>query len=417
MNQLNQDKVQPSLLVLCQLFYPELVSTGQTLTELCTELARLGWNIEVVCAAPTIVKSAAPVPSDMVYENVKIHRVWATRFPKLSLAGRVINQLTYSISTILFLIFRSNDRPILVLTNPPFLPFACLVARVFRPKLRFTLLVFDVYPDTAIHLGMLAKHGWTAKIWEKLNILSFRAAKKVIVIGRCMRDVILAKGQRAGLDLTSKLEFIHIWADDQMIQDSEPQLPTVFRGRDLEDKFIVLYSGNMGRFHDVETILEAAVRLKDHPQIRFAFIGEGAKKKSVLDAIERHSLTNCIVDTYVPKEELGCLLRSAHVGMATLMLGQEGLSVPSKTLGLMAAGVPVTAIMSANSEIALLAEEAGFGVVIPPGDVEKLVQTLEGLFAKPELCHAMGKAGAAIVKERLSLRKAAEAYSRVLGIV
>lgn len=417
MNQIPPEAPRSSLLVLCQLFYPELVSTGQTLTELCTQLSQSGWDIEVVCAPPTIVKATTPVPPDLVYEGVKIHRVWATHFPKLSLFGRIINQLTYSISTILFLITRSHNRPILVLTNPPFLSFACLVARLFRPKLRFALLVFDVYPDTAIHLGLLAKDGWPAKLWEKLNILSFRAAKKVIVIGRCMKDVILAKGQRVGLDLTSKIELIHIWADDQMIRNAAPNLPSVFRGRNLEDKFIVLYSGNMGRFHDLETILGAAEKLKDHPSIRFAFIGEGAKKEKVIEAIDRNNLKNCIVDTYVPKEELGGLLRSAHVGLATLMPGQEGLSVPSKTLGLMAAGLPVIAVMSPSSEIALLAEEAGFGVVVAPGDVDKMVQTLEGLVAKPERCEAMGKAGMAIVQERLSLKKAAEEYSRVLGSV
>lgn len=414
MNQISPESAHPSLLVLCQLFYPELISTGQTLTELCTEMARLGWDIEVVCAAPTIIQSAGHVPSNMVYEKVKIHRVWATRFPKLSLIGRVINQLTYSFTTILYLIFKSNDRPILVLTNPPFLPFACLVARLFRPKLRFVLLVFDVYPDTAIHLGLLSINGWPAKIWERLNTLSYRAAKKVIVIGRCMRDVILAKGLRVGLDLSSKVELIHIWADDQLIQDAEAQLPTIFQGRDLEDKFIVLYSGNMGRFHDLETILGAVHILKDHPYIRFAFVGEGAKKKLVLETIAEKKLNNCIVETYVPKEELGKLLRSAQVGLASLSLGQEGLSVPSKTLGIMSAGVPVVAIMSPDSEISRLAVEHGFGFVISPGSSEELGCVIEKLYNSPELCREMGTAGRTVVTEKLSLAKAAQAYSEII---
>jgi glycosyltransferase involved in cell wall biosynthesis len=322
--------------------------------------------------------------------------------------------LSYSLSTILFLIFESQDRPILVLTNPPFLPFACLVARLFRPKLRFALLVFDVYPDTAIQQGLLSQDGWMARMWEWLNTWSFRSAKKVIVIGRCMKDVLMAKGNRSGLDLAPKLEMIHIWADDQMIKGAEVRFPAVFQNRDLEGKFIVLYSGNMGRFHDMETLLKAAIILKGHPCIRFAFIGEGAKKEEVLDTIRQHQLENCIIDTYVPKEELGHLLRSAHVGVATLMPGQEGLSVPSKTLGLMAAGIPIIAVMSPASEIAMLVKENGLGVVLAPGEVERLVETLEHLFAHSELCQSMGAAGAAIVQERLSLEQAAQAYSHLL---
>jgi glycosyltransferase involved in cell wall biosynthesis len=406
---------EKSLLVLCQLFYPELVSTGQTLTELCEELSGLGWRIEVVCAPPTILHGGQACPRLLHHEGIKVRRVWSTRFPKLSLLGRVVNQITYTLSIILFLLFRSRQRPILVLTNPPFLPFACLFAKLFRPSLRYVLLVFDVYPDTAIHLGLISRKGLLARVWEWFNLQSYKRAAKVIVIGRCMRDIITAKGRAVGLDLAGKLHMIHIWSDNRMIGRASAELPEVFQDKGLEDKFIVLYSGNMGRFHDLETLLEAALSLKDHPEIRFAFIGEGAKKQKVVDFISSHDLKNCLVDTYVPKEQLGALLHSVNVGIASLLEGQEGLSVPSKTIGLLAAALPVICIMSPASEIALLAKESGFGFVLTPGDVDNLVAAILKLHAAPDLCRTMGLAGNRLIEGQLSLENAAEAYSELFN--
>lgn len=406
-------KKEKSILVLCQLYYPEMVSTGQTLTELCSEMSILGWNVEVVCAQPTTIKDSKIIDKVISYNGVTIRRVWATRFPKLNLIGRIINQLTYSLSTIFYLGFKTGKRPILVLTNPPFLPFSCLIAKLFRFDLKFVLLVFDVYPDTAVHLGLIKNNGLVQYVWDKLNTLSFNASTRIIVIGRCMRDVILEKGRRAGLDLGPKIEMIHIWADDSAIMQSNHATPTVLQGRGLEGKFIALYSGNMGRFHDLETVLEAATKLKNHPDIRFVFIGEGAKKKLVTETIARLNLSNCVVDTYVPREELGALLHSASVGLSTLLKGQEGLSVPSKTLGLMSAGLPVIAIMEETSEIARMCHEGDFGRVIAPGDSDRLVQDLIDLHGHPERRKQMGINGQTMLLESLTLRKAARAYSNL----
>jgi len=397
--------------VLCQLYYPELVSTGQTLTELCSELAALGWNVEVVCAQPTTIQGSGNISKVISHEDVTIRRVWATQFPKLNIIGRIVNQLTYSLSTIFYLIFKTGNRPILVLTNPPFLPFSCVFTKLFRFNLKFVLLIFDVYPDTAVHLGVIRKNGLIQYVWNKLNTLSFKASSRIIVIGRCMRDVIQEKGRRAGLDLVNKIEMIHIWSDDSAIMQPNHAAPAVLKGKGLEGKFIVLYSGNMGRFHDLETVMEAAVKLRNHPDIRFVFIGEGAKKKLVSDTITQLSLANCVVDTYVPREELGALLHSASVGLSTLLRGQEGLSVPSKTLGLMAAGLPVIAIMDETSEIARMCREGDFGKVITPGDSDKLVQVLIDLHGHPERCKQMGSNGQTMLLESLTLRKAAEAFS------
>lgn len=404
------------VLILCQLFYPELVSTGQTLTELGEALTELGVDVEVCCGPPTILREAKKIPKDSIYQGIRIHRVWGTRFPKLSTAGKIINQVTYAASTFFYLLFRQIDRPVLVVTNPPFLGVVCAILKKVK-KLRFIYLAFDVYPDTAINLGIIKKNGILARLWESCNKLVFASCDAFIVIGRCMAEVIRGK---MGGENTNKIEgkehIIHVWADDRNIRPLPKEKSEKYIKKwCLHGKFVLGYSGNMGRFHEMETIAEAAKALRYNDDIRFIFIGEGYKKKWLQEFVEKNQLGNCIIDTYVPREDLPEVLNLFDLGLVSLSPGQEGLSVPSKSFGLMAAGVPVVAVMSSASEIARIIEEESCGVVIPPGDQDALVEAIQSLFQNRETLDRMGKSAREAIDKKYSLKKAANAYAELIS--
>ena len=139
-----QEKTVPKVLVLCQLFYPELVSTGQTLTELCEQLVPLGVDVHVVCGPPTVLNRKSKTPKYIEYNGIHIRRVWGTRFPKLNLIGRIVNQLTFAVSVFFYLLFHRPRKPILVLTNPPFLAVSCAILRALKIGEPYIYLVFDV---------------------------------------------------------------------------------------------------------------------------------------------------------------------------------------------------------------------------------------------------------------------------------
>jgi colanic acid biosynthesis glycosyl transferase WcaI len=120
--------VMTKLLVCCQLFYPELISTGQSMTELCESFSKKGVEIEVLCAQPTL-HSREILPPLMMHEGITVRRLWSTRFPKLNIFGKVLNHLTFAWSLGVFLSKNKSNRPLLVVTNPPFLPF--LVIEIF----------------------------------------------------------------------------------------------------------------------------------------------------------------------------------------------------------------------------------------------------------------------------------------------
>ena len=117
-------------IVFSQLFYPELISTGLTLTELCESLSKKGVSIEVYCGPPTLVNHQEQVPKHLKHKNITIHRLWTTQFPKTHLLGKAINHISFIISAFFKLISLPTSSPILVLTNPPLLP---LLFALLRP--------------------------------------------------------------------------------------------------------------------------------------------------------------------------------------------------------------------------------------------------------------------------------------------
>ena len=397
-------------LTLCsQLFYPELVSTGQTLTELCEVLVDKGIDIDVFCGPPTLTKEKAkPIT---IYKGIKIYRTKSTRFNKLHTLGKLINHITFGVQVFIKLLISKEKSPILVVTNPPFLGY--IIAWINRLKRRpFIYLVFDVYPETGIQAGLIKTNSWVDKLWRRFNTVTFRRASYVISIGRCMTKHLQTHYAK---ELKNKMYQIPVWSNDTLIQSNEkPSSLNVKKDWHLENQFIVLYSGNMGRFHDMETILNAAIHLRNESDITFLFVGDGYKKEWCVNTAKHYHLTNCIFKPYVSREDLPNLLAAASVGLVSLMKGQEGLSVPSKTFGLLAKGIPTIAVMAKESEISYLLEESKCGVTIEPNHYEKLAKTIQYLRNNRPLLSKMSINGKKTINETYNLNAISDQYVSIM---
>jgi glycosyltransferase involved in cell wall biosynthesis len=401
-------KTPPKVRIISQLFYPELVSTGQTLTELGEALIKKGCEVDVICGPITLTKQTKPVPKRMIHEGMRITRVWSTSFPKLNIVGKLLNHITFSLSLFFKLLFIRDGIPSLVVTNPPFIGVIMALVRKLGGN-PYIYVVFDVYPQTAIQLGVIKDSSFIAKLWHKANEFVFRHASDIVTIGRCMEAIIK---QVTPPDTHSKLSRVHVWGDNQRIVDQiEAQSPNPFIERwHLEGKFVVSYSGNMGRFHDMMTIIKAAEKLQSNPSIVFLFVGEGYFKSILQDYVSKHKLNNCFFYTYVDRDEYGLSLAAADLGLVSLLPDQVGLSVPSKSFGLMAASLPILAIMPPECEIARIITEHECGHRVDPGDVEGLVRFISNAAKHPSLLTKMGENGRKCVFEKFSLQEAATSY-------
>ena len=178
----------------------------------------------------------------------------------------------------------------------------------------------------------------------------------------------------------------------------------------LKNKFVCLYSGNLGRFYDIKTMLESAIQLKDNPNILFLFVGDGHQKKWAETFTKENKLTNCLFQDYVPREDLGKLFMTADIGLVSLLPGHEGLSVPSKTFGLLAAGVPILGLLPEKSEIHKLINEEQCGVTIEPQNSTLLTETILKLSQDKEKLNALKKNALTTINNKYKLSKTSSKY-------
>jgi len=233
------------------------------------------------------------------------------------------------------------------------------------------------------------------------------------VLGRCMRHVVLEKG----LADAEKVVHLGVWSDDDEVKPVAREANPYRAEWKLGERFVVMYSGNFGLVHDVETMCEAARLLRDDKRIAFAFVGGGKRKAEVLAFVRTHAL-DARLEPYQPREKLDALLSCADVHLVTLRPGFEGLVVPSKMYGIMAAGRPALVVGPATSEVALVAGESGCGRVIDPGDSAGLAKAIRDLAHDPEAARAMGERGRADLHARHSRERLCEGWRRLLeGLV
>jgi len=398
-----------NVVILSQYFFPELISTGQLLTELAEELVKMGCSVSVVAGQPTYYELSR-VPTEIEHHGIKIFRVGNTQLEKNSVSGKVLNSATFFLGAVLRSMAMSRDAVVLVVTNPPILPFVPYLQSILC-KRKYVCLVHDVYPDIAVQLGYIGKSGIFRGLWEKLNRKMLHGAAAVIVLGRDMEKKVQAKLDKSEW---GKIRVIPNWSDEDAIRPVEKEENLFLREIGISPStFIIQYSGNMGLSHDMETIIEAANRLQEIP-VRFLFIGGGGKRKKIEKMAADLGLKNVQFLPYQPKGNLRYSLACSDVSLVCLDKGVEGLSVPSKYYGILASGRPVIALMAEDSEVAMSIRESGCGYVVPPMAPDVLAGKIRYLFDHPDAAREMGKKARESLEKNYSRRIAAGKYLDLL---
>lgn len=383
------------LLILNQFFYPDISATSQLMTDLAQDLAEEGIEVTALCANAAYIGQAQLPPSEM-WGKVRIERVAVVGFDRKNLLRRASSYVSFYITAFLRLLTLPRQHVILVLTTPPLIAVVAYAMRLLRGS-KMVYLVQDVYPDIAIEFGVLRRGSLSAKFFERLNRFLLRKADAIIALGSCMRERLLAKGAS-----DEKITVIPNWADGSQIKPL-PHQANPFRAEiGLADKFVVLYSGNMGRAHDFTAIFGSMERLTGEPGIVFLFIGSGARREELERFIREHPAANVRVMDYVPRERLPYTMAAADLALVAVADGLEGLVVPSKLYGIMAAGRPALYLGPESGEAArtILAHRCGY--VVRNGDVDGFVAAIRTAHADPQARTEMG-------------RRAREAFEREFG--
>lgn len=320
------------------------------------------------------------------YKGIRIFRVESPNHLRRSTGKRFIGNLILANKMALKALSLPKPDVVLVTTAPLTIPLVARFLLRFR-RVPYTYLIYDLDPDRTVALGLMQENSKLVRLLRSYQTKWLKNAERIVVIGRCMRDRV---SKAYSLD-PAKMVVAEVGADPDVVRPMPKN--TEFRKKNgLEDAFILLYSGNFGKYHDFDTVLGAAAMLRDkRPDIHIVLVGGGNKRKEVVSKVEEGKLTNVHLFDFVPEEELADLLASADMHLVTLEPGMEGLCVPSKFYTCLASGRPVVALMKPNTEVAMTVNEAACGVRIDIGDSEGLAKALEAAASDPETLEQEGK--------------------------
>jgi len=306
----------------------------------------------------------------------------APRYYRTNYVTRIVSWIKY----LIFILFRcwslSADALLFIVSNPPLLGLFGYICKRLRSQ-RYVVLVYDIHPDLLIKFGKLNQAGLIARLWYKMNKLVWENAEVVFTIGDRMAESLI---RRFDVGKTSFGEIVVVpnWADTNWIRPIAKEENEFARNYKQVNTLTVLYSGNLGQTHDIETILEAAKRLRDNGSIHFMIIGYGAKKSIVEKVKLDENLENLTVLPFQPEELLPLSFAAGDISIVTMAQGSEGLMVPSKTYYAMAAGSALIGLCSPETEIADTIKKHNCGLVVRPGDTDSLVSVILQLSSDQE---------------------------------
>ncbi|MBI5478189.1 MAG: glycosyltransferase family 4 protein [Deltaproteobacteria bacterium] len=400
------------VLLLNQYFWPDEAATAQLATDLCEDLVAGGAEVTVVSSAGAYVpEDGAPRPPLRErWRGVDILRVPATALGRASIPRRLVDYASFYAGAAAQALRAGRHDVVIVLTTPPLLASLGVLLRLSRGE-RLVCWVQDVYPEIGVAFGVFPQEGLLTSALRLAARTIYQRADAVVALGEVMAERLVDAGAPR-----DRVHVIHNWADGRAIAPVPRAQNAFAREQRLGDRFVVGYSGNFGRGHDLDAILQAARLLRDRRKLLWLFIGEGPRRDEVAAAIARDRL-NARLLPYQPRERLRESLSAPDVHLVTMRAGLEGLIVPSKLYGCLAAGRGVVFVGPEHTEAAQILADERCGVTVPPADPAALAAAVSDLARRPGAAVAMGRRGRAAFERRFDRPLATAAWARVCRAV
>lgn len=396
-------------------FHPDTASTGQLMTDLAVGLEERGLDMTVLTGQPNYHSGEnEKQPRMSTHEGVQIKRIRAPQVRQSSIPRRLFNWGIFTVWMFVVMLLgqTEKEREVIFVSNPPFLPVAMWLACRIRGW-DYTYIVYDLYPDQPVELDYIPEGSIPHRIWDLLNRRAFLAAKYIVALGPVMKERI---SRNAGPKFDeSKVEIIHNWEDEEFIQPMDKEENWFSEEHGLVDQFTVLYSGNIGDFHDLETLVEAAAEFEDE-DVGFLIIGEGDNKSNIVSLAEELDIKGDTVEflPYQPWDNLPYSLTSGDVSVVTVKEGFEGICVSSKLYTAMAAGDPVLTIAQPDDDESRIVEQFDAGIHVSQGDVDGIIDAIERWKSTPELVEKQGENAREAFEENFTVDESIDDYYRIL---
>jgi len=371
------------------LYYPPDTSATAKMAQSVVDALAAAHEVTVVCGRPSYEPTErrawrlwqAETPSRSLEHGVKIIRVGSTDYSRTQMKQRVLNYLSYVALSVPRAAFVPCD-VVVGMTDPPFEGIVAAFVALLKGK-PFVYNIRDMYPDMAVG-GSIVEAGLLTRVWERLHRWALRRATRVVVLGEDMRARIVAKGVRP--------ERIAVVRDGAEIckAGAEPAVdPEVVRAIRGDFRFVLLHAGNLGFYGAWGTLVDTAQKLADEG-VGLVFVGDGAQRAQIETAAAGDKNVRFL--PFFPATKIASVLAAADAHVVTIKRGLEGVIVPSKMYGILAAGKPILAVAPRESDVVKIGEERGFAISADPDDASEVADAVRQIFRDAERLRKMGEA-------------------------
>ena len=403
----------PRLIFANRYFFPDHSATSQIVSDLAFHLAASGREVHAVTSRQSYENPQAALAGRERINGVEVHRVASTQFGRSSLPGRSLDYLSFygSVRGKLAELAGRGD-VVIVKTDPPLLAVA-VSGPVRRNGARLVNWLQDIYPETAVALEVPLIRGPVAWGLTRLRNRSLRRAEATVVVGELMARHVALGGAPS-----DRIHAIANWCNDEDIRPLAADDNPLRRQWNLQEKFVVGYSGNLGRAHDFGAILAAAEALRDDPRFVFLMIGGGKQFEALAAAVASRGLGGSfLLKPYQDRSQLRYSLSLPDVHWLSLNPRLEGLLLPSKFYGIAASGKPMIFLGDADGEVARLVRRHACGVTIAPGDGRQLADTLRQWSNAPAALAEMGAKARAMLDAHYSRKRELARWRALLDTI
>jgi len=373
---------------LLNLYYPPDTSATAKMAHSVAEALSIYHEVTVLCGRPSY--DPAEHRSWRLYQTeisgrVRIVRVGSTDFPRLDMKKRLANYFSYVALVIPRALFVQCDA-VMAMTDPPFQGIVGAIVAQLKGR-PYVYNIRDMYPDMAVG-GAIVEPGWLTRIWEKLHRWALRRAERVIVLGEDMRARIVGKGVDPAR-VTIVRDGTEMLPQNALLPAADPEVIRTIRG---SFSFVLVHAGNLG-FYGAWNTLVAAARSLAKEGVGLVFVGDGAQR-SQIEAAAAGSGNIRFLD-FFPASKISSVLAAADAHVITVKRGLEGVVVPSKMYGILAAGKPIVAVAPGETDVVSLGVRRGFAIAADPDSPAEVANAVRTVASDPAKVKAMGEAARA----------------------